>query len=539
MPGTERAASPGGGARVPRSARPRRRDDAQGGRRRRRARHAAWSTRPERPGAAFERCRSEAHGRLRRRRALRRAALPPSARHIEVQVVGDGSGAVVHLWDRECSLQRRRQKLIEIAPAPGLSDEPAPAPARSGRRRWPAPSHIRSLGTIEFLVDRRRRASRVLPSSKPTRGCRSSTRSPRRSPGSTWSRIQIGLAAGRTLADLGLLQADVPAPARLRGPGAGEHGDDGRRRRGPASGRRDRRSTSRPSGPGVRVDGYGYAGYRTSPRLRLTAGQDDRPCSASDLAAAIGKAARALGEFRVVGVATNLPFLIRLLSMPAVREAPGATPASSRPTPRLWPSPRRKAGTESSTAPIRSPCSITAAMAPRAIAPAAEPTAPGGNPALRSPLQGTIVSQLVNVGESALAGRPVVVIEAMKMEHEVLAAQAGDRSRDRRRGRAIRSPRATILAFIEPGDERRRTPPRRARRRSRCDPSRPCRGAGPHSLRTRRDAPRRRRAAAQERPAHGAREHRRPVRSGLLHRIRRPRRRRAAHAATAWTSWSG
>ena len=48
--------------------------------------------------------------------------LLPRARHVEVQIVGDGTGAVAHLWDRECSLQRQRQKLVEIAPAFGLPE---------------------------------------------------------------------------------------------------------------------------------------------------------------------------------------------------------------------------------------------------------------------------------------------------------------------------------------------------------------------------------------------------------------------------------
>src|SRR5262249_40309549 len=75
-----------------------------------------------------------------------------TARHIEVQIVGDGSGAVVHLWERDCSLQRRHQKLIEIAPAPRL------APALRQRILNAALTmareiRYRSLGTFEFLVD--------------------------------------------------------------------------------------------------------------------------------------------------------------------------------------------------------------------------------------------------------------------------------------------------------------------------------------------------------------------------------------------------
>ena len=68
---------------------------------------------------------SAARPRPRRRSATARSTSSscfPRARHIEVQIIGDGTGAVVHLWDRECSLQRQRQKLVEIAPAVGVDE---------------------------------------------------------------------------------------------------------------------------------------------------------------------------------------------------------------------------------------------------------------------------------------------------------------------------------------------------------------------------------------------------------------------------------
>src|SRR5262245_66380029 len=100
---------------------------------------------------AWERCRSEAvqafgSGDLYVERLL------PRARHVEVQVAGDGSGAVSHLWERECSLQRRHQKLIEVAPAPALAravrDRILEAAVRLGRE-----VRYDSIGTFEFLVD--------------------------------------------------------------------------------------------------------------------------------------------------------------------------------------------------------------------------------------------------------------------------------------------------------------------------------------------------------------------------------------------------
>jgi len=68
---------------------------------------------------AYERCRSEAMQAFGNGDVYVEQFFP-RARHIEVQIIGDGSGGVAHLWERECSLQRHRQKLVEIAPAPGL-----------------------------------------------------------------------------------------------------------------------------------------------------------------------------------------------------------------------------------------------------------------------------------------------------------------------------------------------------------------------------------------------------------------------------------
>src|SRR5690554_6259612 len=99
---------------------------------------------------AFERCSSEAraafgNGELYIERLI------PRARHIEVQIAGDGQ-QVSHLWERECSLQRRHQKVIEVAPAPGLDPDL--------RRRLldaactlTAAVGYRGLCTVEFLVD--------------------------------------------------------------------------------------------------------------------------------------------------------------------------------------------------------------------------------------------------------------------------------------------------------------------------------------------------------------------------------------------------
>src|SRR5579883_681694 len=99
----------------------------------------------------YERCRSEAQqafgdGRLYVEQYM------PHARHVEVQIVGDGTGAVSHLWERECSIQRRHQKLMEVAPCPALSPTLRSRLTADAVRMAEA-ARYRGLGTFEFLVD--------------------------------------------------------------------------------------------------------------------------------------------------------------------------------------------------------------------------------------------------------------------------------------------------------------------------------------------------------------------------------------------------
>ena len=73
-------------------------------------------------------------------------------RHIEVQIVGDGKGGVIHLWERDCSVQRRHQKVVEIAPAWNL-DPVLRAKLHADAVRLTADAKYKNAGTVEFLVD--------------------------------------------------------------------------------------------------------------------------------------------------------------------------------------------------------------------------------------------------------------------------------------------------------------------------------------------------------------------------------------------------
>src|ERR1700761_2422843 len=128
---------------------------------------------------AFERASSEARGAFGSGEVYVEE-LMSRARHVEVQIVGDGTGAVAHLWDRECSLQRQRQKLIEIAPAFGLPEAVRAELLRAAGTLTAAPAPSSSWWTPA------RTLPRASPSSRPTPACRSSTPSPRRCSALTW-----------------------------------------------------------------------------------------------------------------------------------------------------------------------------------------------------------------------------------------------------------------------------------------------------------------------------------------------------------------
>ena len=100
---------------------------------------------------AYARCQSEAkaafgNDQVYVERLIRKA------RHIEVQIIADHYGAISHLWERECTIQRRNQKLIEVAPSPSLSDG-LRARIVEAAKQLAAAAHYDSLGTFEFLVD--------------------------------------------------------------------------------------------------------------------------------------------------------------------------------------------------------------------------------------------------------------------------------------------------------------------------------------------------------------------------------------------------
>ena len=156
---------------------------------------------------AYARCQSEAAAAFGDG-ALLVERLSPRARHIEVQIIGDGQGEVAHLGERECSLQRRHQKVVEWAPSPTLGGAARDRLTAAAVRMAAAVSY-RSLGTFEFLVDSADESDFAFIEANPRLQVEHTVTE--EVTGVDLVRAQLRIAAGERLGEIGLAQSDVPA----------------------------------------------------------------------------------------------------------------------------------------------------------------------------------------------------------------------------------------------------------------------------------------------------------------------------------------
>ena len=237
---------------------------------------------------------------------LEQAVLRP--RHIEVQILADGTGEVVHLFERDCSVQRRHQKVIEIAPAPNL--DPAIRDALCADAvKFARAIGYQNAGTVEFLVDTvgERAGQHVFIEMNPRIQVEHTVTEEVTDIDLVSSQMRI--AAGETLADLGIRQEDVRVNgAALQTRITTEDPANGFR---PDTGRIV--AYRSPGGAGVRLDGATatagseISGHFDSMLVKLT-------CRGRDYPTAVRRARRALAEFRIRGIRTNIPFLQAVLA---------------------------------------------------------------------------------------------------------------------------------------------------------------------------------------------------------------------------------
>jgi acetyl/propionyl-CoA carboxylase alpha subunit/acetyl-CoA carboxylase carboxyltransferase component len=345
-----------------------------------------------------------------------------NARHIEVQIICDRHGAISHLWERECTIQRRNQKLIEVAPSPSLND------ALRGRiidaaKELAAAANYDNLGTFEFLVDNDAKSSDTafaFIEANPRLQVEHTVTE--QVLGLDLVQSQLAVAAGATLGSLGLAQAYIPKPRgfamQLR-VNMEVMDETGATR--PTGGTLT--LFDLPSGPGVRVDTFGYSGYRTSAAFDSLLAKVIVHSPGGNWTDVVHKATRTLREFRIGGVDTNIPFLTAILAHPDFVENRLSTGFIEAHVGDLVGKARSTAETTAETELVES--GDAADDETLALAVAASATGPGGSVAVPAPLQGTIVAIDVEEGDLVRPGQQIAVLESMKMEHLVTAPHGG------------------------------------------------------------------------------------------------------------------
>ncbi len=373
-------------------------------------------TDPAELAEAYERCASEATHAFGDGSVYVEQLLL-GARHIEVQVVGDGAGEVVALGERECSVQRQRQKLIEMAPAPGLDGSVRKA-LETHAVELAREASYRSLGTMEFLVagdtvgfiEGNARIQVEHPVTEEIYGV-------------DLVAVQLAIADGQpdVLDRLDRRPNGVAVEARINleriGPDGAVHPSGG-----------ELATFVLPAGPGIRVDTYGAPGYATNPRYDSLLAKVIAHAPADDPAVALRRLRRALEDTVIDGAATTVGLVAAIAAEPALAhgdvhtgwlednlnrlllDAPAATDA-----------PVAGVGRAGASIDRSDPLAVLDHGRDALISGGQSLTGQARGDGVRAPLQGTIVSVEVGVGDEVAAGQAVAVMEAMKMEHVICA----------------------------------------------------------------------------------------------------------------------
>ena len=372
-------------------------------------------SRPEDLAEAFARCQSEAQAAFGDGSVFLEK-LVPRPRHIEVQVLGDGLGNVVHLFERDCSVQLRNQKVVEVAPAPNL--EPGLRQRiLADALKLARAARYENAGTVEFLVDPQTGEHYFIECNPRIQVEHTITEQVM---GIDLVEAQFRIAAGASLASLGMAdQASVGTPrgyaiqARIVAQGTGTIV-----------------AYREPSGPGVRVDACGYLGLTPPPQFDpLLAKLIAQSGSAQTFESAVDRTLRALDEFQITGVATNGEQLRSILNHASFRAGDARTSlldeiAAAGKT-------REPAGAAAG-GPLRFLDQQAAALgrgqgAASASQSPEQPSlsVPDGHQGVESPQSGSVIECLVRTGATVAVGQTLLIITAMKMETTVCAPCSG------------------------------------------------------------------------------------------------------------------
>lgn len=334
---------------------------------------------------AVERCRSEAE-RAFGQGDVYAERLLPRAKHLEVQILGDGTGQVVALGERECSIQRRHQKVIEYAPSPVLSERDR-ARLFADAIALAEPVGYAGLGTVEFLVDADRLAEGELDHVFIEVNPRLQVEHTVTEEVTGVDLVVAGLriAAGEDLTALGLQTQPVARPDRY----AVQCRLNAERVQGPTVAATTGTVSSYAAPEDTRVDTYLRVGTTVDGTfdsllakvITVTEGDFDQACD---------DAVSALDRLTIEGVDTNIDLLRRILSEADVRSGV-----------------------------------VTTGFLDAWLAAAAPATTDADPSHVTAPMNATVVSVDVKAGDTVGPRTALLTLEAMKMEHPVTAGTAG------------------------------------------------------------------------------------------------------------------
>ena len=369
------------------------------------------------------------------------------ARHVEIQILGDVDGNIVHLGERECSIQRRNQKVLEVAPAPGLSEQ-LRRNIIDAAVRFAKKESYSNLGTFEFLVDETSQGEHPFVFIEANARLQVEHTVTEEVTGVDLVQAQIRLTAGKLLTELGLDDPDIAVPrgyaiqARVNMETIKENGAVR-----PASG--TFAVYEAPNGPGVRTDGFGYTGYKTSTAFDSLLAKVITHTPTDDFSVAVNRTIRALSEFRLEGVSTNIPFLQNILSHDEFVNGDVHTRWVDEHLVELAAAPQKtvkrfvqidqsegtanKSGLAGAQVDTSDPLALfnhdAKVKAEQSqedeMLETVEMSGPDGSIGMSSPIQGTIVTIDVSVDDEVRAGQALAVVEAMKMEHVIAADRDG------------------------------------------------------------------------------------------------------------------
>jgi acetyl/propionyl-CoA carboxylase alpha subunit len=322
------------------------------------------------------------------------------ARHVEVQILADAHGDIVHLFTRDCSVQLRNQKMVEVAPAPNLSPEMEKQMLADALKLAHGCGYI-NAGTVEFLVSPDTLEYFFIECNPRIQVEHTVTE---QVTGVDLVEAQFEIGTGATLVSLGIEQSSLSTrgyavQARIVAKGAGTIV-----------------AYKEPSGVGVRVDACCYANYTPPSDYDPLMAKVICWSTSPNFASAAARTARALEEFHIVGLPTNIPTLLAVLRHP---EFPNAR------TSFLVDFPEVMNATQATPNGGLIQLYEQQMVLDTSKAATEIQEAPAGCAWICSPLQGRMTGLQIKEGDDVSVGSKIAILLSMKMEHEVASEFQG------------------------------------------------------------------------------------------------------------------